>query len=65
MNESAAAASSTHLVLIPSYNPGARVFATVRAARKWFTWLSSVSYVAQVNLYRGNTGEELLDQIGR
>jgi glycosyltransferase involved in cell wall biosynthesis len=26
-------ASSTHLVLIPSYNPGARVVATVRAAR--------------------------------
>ena len=26
-------ASTTHLVLIPSYNPGARVFATVAAAR--------------------------------
>ena len=32
-DESAGAgASSTHLVLIPSYNPGARVFATVREA---------------------------------
>jgi glycosyltransferase involved in cell wall biosynthesis len=28
------AMSSTHLVLIPSYNPGPRVFATVRAARE-------------------------------
>jgi hypothetical protein len=27
------AASSTHLVLIPSYNPGAKVYDTVRAAR--------------------------------
>lgn len=27
-------ASSSHLVLIPSYNPGAKVFDTVRAARK-------------------------------
>ena len=26
--------SSTHLVLIPSYNPGAQVYATVRAARR-------------------------------
>jgi glycosyltransferase involved in cell wall biosynthesis len=29
---SATAASTSHLVLIPSYNPGPRVFATVRAA---------------------------------
>ena len=29
----AAAASSTHLVLIPSYNPGAKLLETVRAAR--------------------------------
>ena len=28
------ARSSTHLVLIPSYNPGAKVFETVRAARR-------------------------------
>ena len=28
------APSSTHLVLIPSYNPGAKVFETVRAARR-------------------------------
>jgi glycosyltransferase involved in cell wall biosynthesis len=30
----AAHSSSTHLVLIPSYNPGAKVFETVRAARE-------------------------------
>jgi glycosyltransferase involved in cell wall biosynthesis len=30
-------ASTTHLVLIPSYNPGARVYATVRAARAAWT----------------------------
>lgn len=29
-------ASSTHLVLIPSYNPGAQVYATVRAARQYW-----------------------------
>lgn len=29
--------SSTHLVLIPSYNPGAKVYETVRAARKYWT----------------------------
>ena len=28
------AASTTHLVLIPSYNPGAKVYETVRAARR-------------------------------
>ena len=28
-----AAASLTHLVLIPSYNPGEKVYETVRAAR--------------------------------
>jgi len=42
-----------------------RVFSNVRAARKWFTWLSSLSYVAQANLHRGNMGEELLDQIAK
>ena len=31
---SAAHSSSTHLVLIPSYNPGQKVFETVRAARE-------------------------------
>jgi glycosyltransferase involved in cell wall biosynthesis len=31
---SAATASGTHVVLIPSYNPGAKVFETVRAARE-------------------------------
>ena len=31
------AASSTHLVLIPSYNPGPGVVATVRAARAQWT----------------------------
>jgi hypothetical protein len=30
------AGSSTHLVLIPSYNPGRKVFATVRAARQYW-----------------------------
>lgn len=30
-------ASSTHLVLIPSYNPGAKVYETVRAARALWT----------------------------
>lgn len=30
-------ACSTHLVLIPSYNPGARVYETVRAARAMWT----------------------------
>jgi len=29
-------ASSTHLVLIPSYNPGAKVYETVRAARRYW-----------------------------
>ena len=29
--------SSTHLVLIPSYNPGAKVYETVRAARQYWT----------------------------
>jgi glycosyltransferase involved in cell wall biosynthesis len=33
MPESLAPASSTHLVLIPSYNPGPRVFETVQQAR--------------------------------
>jgi glycosyltransferase involved in cell wall biosynthesis len=28
--------SNTHLVLIPSYNPGARVYETVRAARRYW-----------------------------
>ncbi|MDP1619512.1 MAG: glycosyltransferase family 2 protein, partial [bacterium] len=28
--------STTHLVLIPSYNPGAQVYATVRAARQYW-----------------------------
>jgi glycosyltransferase involved in cell wall biosynthesis len=31
------AASSTHLVLIPSYNPGAKIYDTVRAARSRWT----------------------------
>ncbi len=31
------APSTTHLVLIPSYNPGAKVYETVRAARKYWT----------------------------
>ena len=31
------AASSTHLVLIPSYNPGAKVYATVHAARRYWS----------------------------
>ena len=30
------AASSTHLVLIPSYNPGTKVYETVRAARQYW-----------------------------
>ena len=30
-------ASSTHLVLIPSYNPGPKVYETVRAARQYWT----------------------------
>lgn len=30
------APSSTHLVLIPSYNPGLKVFETVRGARQWW-----------------------------
>ncbi len=29
--------STTHLVLIPSYNPGAKVYETVRAARQHWT----------------------------
>lgn len=36
MTESAAVPSATHLVLIPSYNPGEQVYATVRAARAWW-----------------------------
>jgi glycosyltransferase involved in cell wall biosynthesis len=28
--------STTHLVLIPSYNPGDKVYATVRAARQYW-----------------------------
>src|SRR3989338_5230042 len=31
------AASTTHLVLIPSYNPGAKVYETVRSARQYWT----------------------------
>ena len=31
------APSATHLVLIPSYNPGPKVFETVRAARAQWT----------------------------
>ena len=31
------ASSTTHLVLIPSYNPGAKVYETVRAARQYWT----------------------------
>src|ERR1035437_1571249 len=31
------AASTTHLVLIPSYNPGAKVYETVRAARQYWS----------------------------
>ena len=31
------AASTTHLVLIPSYNPGEKVYETVRAARQYWT----------------------------
>ena len=31
------AISTTHLVLIPSYNPGAKVYETVRAARQFWT----------------------------
>jgi glycosyltransferase involved in cell wall biosynthesis len=31
------AASTTHLVLIPSYNPGVKVYETVRAARQYWT----------------------------
>ena len=30
-------ASTTHLVLIPSYNPGAQVYETVRAARRYWS----------------------------
>lgn len=30
-------ASTTHLVLIPSYNPGVKVYETVRAARQYWT----------------------------
>jgi glycosyltransferase involved in cell wall biosynthesis len=30
-------ASTTHLVLIPSYNPGAKVYETVRSARRFWT----------------------------
>jgi glycosyltransferase involved in cell wall biosynthesis len=37
MNSSAPAASSTHLVLIPSYNPGPKVRETVAAAREQWT----------------------------
>ena len=31
------AVSTSHLVLIPSYNPGAKVYETVRAARRYWT----------------------------
>src|SRR5450756_2306996 len=31
------AVSTTHLVLIPSYNPGAKVYETVRTARQYWT----------------------------
>jgi len=30
-------ASLTHVVLIPSYNPGAKVFETVKAARTYWS----------------------------
>ena len=37
MNHSSPIASATHLVLIPSYNPGPKVYDTVRAARAQWT----------------------------
>ena len=37
MNAFSTGQSSTHLVLIPSYNPGARVYETVRSAREQWT----------------------------
>ena len=36
MNGSSVSVSSTHLVLIPSYNPGNRVYETVRSARQYW-----------------------------
>ena len=37
MNDFSTGASGTHLVLIPSYNPGAKVYETVRSARAQWT----------------------------
>ncbi len=37
MNSSSPSASSTHLVLIPSYNPGPKVYETVQSARAQWT----------------------------
>lgn len=37
MHSSSPSASTTHLVLIPSYNPGSKVYETVRAARAQWT----------------------------
>ena len=37
MNHSSSSASATHLVLIPSYNPGPLVYETVRSARAQWT----------------------------
>lgn len=36
MTEASVSVSSTHLVLIPSYNPGDRVYETVRTARQYW-----------------------------
>lgn len=39
-----------------------RFFSTKAAARKWLAYLCGLSYVAEVSLYRGPAGAELLDR---
>jgi hypothetical protein len=39
-----------------------RYFETVKAARNWVKWLRKQRFVAQVSLYRGLPGEELLSR---
>ena len=39
-----------------------RTFATVRAAKKWARWLATQSYASEVKLYRGQAGEQLLEE---
>jgi hypothetical protein len=42
-----------------------RFFKTLAAARRWAAWLNTQSYVADVLIYRGPAGGDLLEIRGR